>query len=709
MMIGEQRDSMSELRCPRCAAALSSTPDTITCSGCGGAWPVTNGIPRFIEANGYWGEIPRPEALSLNLAASHKGWRQAVSERFAGNRDMLLSLLDWQRASWLPLLALPNDAVALDIGSGYGAITQSLSHAAAKVYSLEAIAERIEFTSVRLAQEAIDNVQLIQGTALQLPFMNEGFDLIVVNGVLEWIGAWRTEGDPRAVQLEFLRSLRKLLKPDGVLVIGIENRFSFDAMCGGIDHSGVSYTSLMPRRLASMYLRRRRGAHYRTSSDRAREYRTYTYSQRGYTKLLGTVGFEPEFYWPYPGYNEPSCVMPLDNVLVHEQLLANITEPPLAAHGGWRARLKRLAAATGLLRLLVPDFLILATKTGRPRACARLRTHLNPALVPDQAADTSRVSLCGGHFAMKTVIRVYAKGSDTPQLVLKASTPARGSADATLDEHRKLALVVQRAQERCARFSVPRPLGSFQAANYQYTAESTADGEPLSRLLFLRPRRGRLAFLSRELPRCADLVIDVARVLEHLTDVEDVPATWCRPFREHRTDASTYPSCVQHGDLTIENILLQPRNGAFAVIDWQHLVRGVPPLYDCFTLMFSVLPAVPAERLSADPSQARFLTAFFSDGPWARLFRDVIVTVAGGLQVPHESVWGMFLEFLVIRAHFHESRDRENSPPVGLAATGLAHVYASYLGSVGQYSDRFLLPVSRSSSGALSSMHAGGA
>ena len=67
---------------------------------------------------------------------------------------MQYSILNWQsRASWLPLLALRSGAVALDVGSGYGAITLALAVSCAKVYCVEVIPTRIEFTRIRMQQE----------------------------------------------------------------------------------------------------------------------------------------------------------------------------------------------------------------------------------------------------------------------------------------------------------------------------------------------------------------------------------------------------------------------------------------------------------------------------------------------------------------------------------------------------------------------------
>jgi len=79
-----------------------------------------------------------------------------VGGRSAGTlsrRQHDLGLLDLQRASWVPMLGLDERSVALDIGSGYGAITHSLSHSVRDVYFFEAMPERIEFTHERLRHE----------------------------------------------------------------------------------------------------------------------------------------------------------------------------------------------------------------------------------------------------------------------------------------------------------------------------------------------------------------------------------------------------------------------------------------------------------------------------------------------------------------------------------------------------------------------------
>ncbi|MGH9393377.1 MAG: class I SAM-dependent methyltransferase, partial [Terriglobales bacterium] len=154
--------------------------------------------------------MPQAEAQAFIRDAERGSWRNAVEARFPEGDDMRISILDLQRASWLPLLGLDAGAVALDIGSGLGAITHSLACSLGTVYSVEAIPERIEFTQVRLQQEGLQNVHLVQASALALPFFDASFDLIVINGILEWVGEWDLEGTPRQAQLRFLRQAVKL-------------------------------------------------------------------------------------------------------------------------------------------------------------------------------------------------------------------------------------------------------------------------------------------------------------------------------------------------------------------------------------------------------------------------------------------------------------------------------------------------------------------
>src|SRR5947209_1093237 len=248
--------SVSLLKCLQCDGKLRASQERYECLECGAGFPVINGVPRFSEApTSYWAETTREEARKLLEAARKGPWAEAVRSHFAEETNVALSVLDLQRASWAPMLGFDKRSVALDIGSGYGAITQSLSHLVGKIYSVEVIPERIEFTQERLRQEGIRHVDLIQASTTALPFVENSFDLVVTNGIPEWVADSDSERDLRRAHLTFLRTISGLVKDDGVVVIGVENRFWWDLFHRAIEYLGLLYTSLSHHSLASFMLR----------------------------------------------------------------------------------------------------------------------------------------------------------------------------------------------------------------------------------------------------------------------------------------------------------------------------------------------------------------------------------------------------------------------------------------------------------------------
>lgn len=355
------------LACPECSANLAEDGTALICRSCTRRWEVREGIPRFFNPEYYWGEVPQSEALSLISDAERDGWRQAVTKHFENDKEMLYSLLQSQsRAAWLPLLGLKKDGlVALDIGSGYGAITQALAHAVGEVYSVEAITERLEFTSIRLRQEELLNVKLVQGTATKLPFNDNAFDLIVVNGVLEWVGEWDTSASPREIQQQFLRKIFRMLKPGGILLIGIENRIGYNNFLGGLDHSGLAYTSLMPRWLATLVLRHGPRSPHRRQLNEKCQYRTYTYSEIGYRKILSQSGFrDVSFFGADPGYNKPLSLVSLNRSALAAHTLRTVSEPMLGSRPRWSRLIKFYLSRFGIMRYFIPEFVIIAVKAG---------------------------------------------------------------------------------------------------------------------------------------------------------------------------------------------------------------------------------------------------------------------------------------------------------------------------------------------------------
>jgi SAM-dependent methyltransferase len=664
----------ARLQCPRCSALLEFHAWRLLCTKCQGSWPVENGIPRFFQPDYYWGEVSADEASRFVQEAREHGWRNAVQNRFRGEPEMLISLLDWQRVSWLPLLALPLDSVALDIGSGYGAITHALAKTVGKIYSVEAVPERVEFSRIRFGQEGLGNVQLVQASAMDLPFPDESFDLIVVNGVLEWVGEWERTGNPRSIQRKFLRCIQRLLKEDGKLVIGIENRFGQGLFRGGKDHSGIAYTSLMPRWLASLYLRHNREPHHRMALNPRREYRTYTYSKRGYRKLLAESGFgASDFYWADPGYNQPYSLVPLKAAFVRRHVRRK-QEGLQYRRRGWRRLAAKVIAQAA--PLLAPDFLILAQKgraLGRPGNSLADVSGFLPELAGVQGAICS---LYTGPFSHRSAIWVFDSRTNLPQVILKMSDGTPAGAVALATEFSNLSLVASKlANAKGATFAVPLPGRCWELDKSVLATESVANGRTLAAGFAGYPSRG-LARLARKLTPCVDIASELAKLLRAESAIQQLDEDdWRVPtglegdgdlpglIAAARSRRRRSPNWVQHGDYTIENILVNPSTDKFTVVDWEQMVRGVTPLYDVFSLLISTL--FLAARWETGPvgepgsMQSSFRDAFFGTGSWAEMFRSLLLAASQRLAIPRDEVWTDLLEFLVLRTNMFTRKSSE--------------------------------------------------
>lgn len=342
---------MTELVCPECRVSLRDCGEALRCPRCQRAWPIIDGIPHFVENFPYWGEISLERMQEVNRAAQAGNWRTAL----LGSPDPLVQqaavmMLNLDRANWHWLTNLPPDSRILDLGAGTGTTSHALGMHYREVIAVEPVRERVDFMRQRFAQEGLSNIKILRSSLWTLPFERESFDLVVMNGVLEWVAEGR-EGDPGKLQEAALRNALGLLKPGGCLYLGIENRICPGYFIGYPDpHSGMPFVTILPRPLAHWYARRK-GA--------AGGYRNYLYSSRGYRKLLEKVGFtRSEFYLAVPSYNHPRFLIPLKGD-VFSYYANNFS---LGQQGRLRAAIRSLLLKLNVLKYFEYSFAILARK-----------------------------------------------------------------------------------------------------------------------------------------------------------------------------------------------------------------------------------------------------------------------------------------------------------------------------------------------------------
>jgi len=344
--------------CPQCRGPLALEEGRYRCPPCGRKWDVVNGIPSFTEQDSYWNHLPREKMARLLQTGREQGYRRALEAHLPRESSLhsLDYVLDERRAGFRVLLPLTRESTVLDMGCGWGAVTTALARTCRLVVGADATRETLEFVALRADEEGLSNLQLAHIDPLdfgRLPFPDGSFDVVVMNGVLEWIGKVRLAERVPALQRAALQEVRRVLKPQGILYVGIENRYSILYWAGQRDHYGLRFTSLLPRWASDLISRSLRGE----------PYRTYTYSRRGCQALLSGAGFgSVRFYLPLPTYHKPHFLLPFDDYrplryLLHHILVRGNSPSRKRAVA---LRLARLFCPLRVHSLLCPSFSVVA-------------------------------------------------------------------------------------------------------------------------------------------------------------------------------------------------------------------------------------------------------------------------------------------------------------------------------------------------------------
>jgi len=165
-------------------------------------------------------------SLSDELMRAAEGWAETYH-------------LSTSRAHLLRALEIPADARVLEVGAGCGSITRWLGERCTAVDALEPVLARARVARERCRD--LPGVQVFAGAVDDVP-AEPAYDLVVVVGVLEYVGAGTAEPTPYR---QFLDALRARLRPGGTLVLAIENRIGVKYLAGAPeDHSGRIFDSL---------------------------------------------------------------------------------------------------------------------------------------------------------------------------------------------------------------------------------------------------------------------------------------------------------------------------------------------------------------------------------------------------------------------------------------------------------------------------------
>jgi 2-polyprenyl-3-methyl-5-hydroxy-6-metoxy-1,4-benzoquinol methylase len=286
-------------------------------------------------------------------------WRQVVATRYEKTNPWLHAIVASPKRDLFFRQHPPKPgSKILDIGSGWGQIALPLAReTSAEVVALEPTPERLAFIEAAARQDGVaSRMYFLQADFFEVEFAQR-FDLVTSVGVLEWVPKFRS-GDPREVQIEFLRRARKLLAPGGQLVIGIENRLGLKYLLGAPDdHIGPPNIAVYDATLASEKWLKQSG----------QPLRSFTFTRAELAELLSAAGFrESTFFAALPDYKLPELILPLGQ-RVNDHFATGKFVPEHDGCSGqlltFQAELRshyRTLAQLGIAENFVPSFFVTA-------------------------------------------------------------------------------------------------------------------------------------------------------------------------------------------------------------------------------------------------------------------------------------------------------------------------------------------------------------
>lgn len=255
-------------------------------------------------------------------------------------------------------------STVLDLGCLYGGISMAFAKHSKRVFSIDTSWGTVLLARNRAIERNCQNVFFSCASLPYLGLADNSADLVILNGVLEWVPAHNANNQPHEVQKLSLEEIQRVLRPGGILYLAIENRF-FPGHLVRDPHTRMPLTCALPRWAANWISKRLK----------RKPYHSYIYSWMGYRRILSKAGCnEIKFYLPIFDYRFPRAIVAADDRDALRSAISNFpstykegeTKYEFEAAGHYRWVKKAYLWVIWALRLqkwLAPHFVILAKAT----------------------------------------------------------------------------------------------------------------------------------------------------------------------------------------------------------------------------------------------------------------------------------------------------------------------------------------------------------
>lgn len=637
---------MVALACPNCKSLLE-VDSALRCKSCGRSYPIVDGVPNFLgEADFYWGEIALEEMEKVIDTARQVGFKAALMNVALEHPELAHYLLSYTRVDWLfHCLSSTSTGACLDIGSGWGSLAFPLAKFYKEVWSLEAVWPRIEFQKLVKEQQGAANVNFVRASMLNLPFPDNYFDLVVANGALEWAGTADHSKNAREVQLDLLREVRRVLKPRGCLYIGIESRFGLHFLLGARDHSGLPFTSVLPRKVADLAVRvlRKTGGVYeagKRTKEEWKDYRTYTYTASGYEKLLRQAGYShTEIYWTL-NYNHPVYGGRIED----PQSLISCLHHRQRHKGGDKERF--VERFVSRLALSLPDFLV-KSLVSLFSPCFLIYAYPDEKVEPFQSK-ILRLEDCKSSFRKSSGDSATAKinyflisGNDLHSVLkfprFREALPVIEREERLMEQHNGIAIdrheidgttVFKEPYLKAVRCNFSNPSHNYRALRWLIDFQSRTNKGVWNPAEAEREVSGLQRYISQmslNVETKHRLNQDLDSFLEHLSQVQ-------------------LEKVSEHGDYSTGNILINSKK--IYVIDWEYYKEEGNPLFDlCFFALTNIMEA----SVQKPPCKKRVYENLTGAGNYSPIMKELLAEFGKEKNIPPEMLF-YAMPYVIIRS-----------------------------------------------------------
>lgn len=195
------------------------------------------------------------------------------------------------RANILRGLGLKPGGRVLEVGAGCGVITRFLGDSGFEIDAIEGSQSRAALAALRCS--GLTNVSIVRADFNEVTLPNEGYDVVLFIGVLEYARRFSPQFENSAEAVaHMLRRAARALTPGGVIVVAIENRMGAKYLFGGAeDHLAQPWSGI---------------AGYPQLGNEAG---ICTFDAKSWSPIVGSAGLQHAFFYPLPDYKMPAAVI----------------------------------------------------------------------------------------------------------------------------------------------------------------------------------------------------------------------------------------------------------------------------------------------------------------------------------------------------------------------------------------------------------------